>query len=60
MKLEITYEEHELLTEILEEHRRELLREIAKADHHEFKKRLRGKEQLLESVFDKLGRPATN
>jgi hypothetical protein len=54
MEVTITPEEMELLLEILEEHHRELLREIARTSHHEFKLVLRKKEKLLESVLLRL------
>jgi len=56
MELTLTSSEAELLLEILEEHQRGLLREIAKADHHEFKHTLKDKEVLIESMVDKLMR----
>jgi len=46
--------ERELLLEILEEHHRELLRDIARTKHHDFKDVLKKKEQLLESIVHKL------
>lgn len=46
--------ERELLLEILEEHHRELFREIARTKHHDFKHVLKQKEQLLESIVHKL------
>lgn len=54
MDLTLTSAERELLLEVLEEHHRELLREIARARHHEFKVALRSKEKLLESTLTKL------
>lgn len=54
MELTLTSAERELLLEVLEEHHRELLREIARAKHHEFKVALKGKEKLLESTVTKL------
>lgn len=54
MELTLTSAERELLLEVLEEHHRELLREIARARHHEFKVALRMKEKLLESTVTKL------
>ena len=46
--------EQELLLEILEEHHRELLREIARTKHRDFKHVLKRKEELLESIVHKL------
>jgi hypothetical protein len=54
MELRLTPEEHELLTEVLEERRRELLHEISRTDHHAFRIILRKKQKLMESVLDKL------
>jgi vacuolar-type H+-ATPase subunit E/Vma4 len=54
MELTLTSAERELLLEILEEHQRELLREIAKAKHHEFKSVLKNKEKTLESIVTKV------
>lgn len=54
MELTLTSAERELLLEVLEEHHRELLREIARARHHEFKVALKSKERLLESILTKL------
>jgi len=54
--MEITFSasERELLLEILEAHHRELLREISRTKHHDFKQDLKKKEQMLESIVDKL------
>lgn len=54
MDVTITPEEMDLLIEILEEHHRELLREISRTSHHDFKLVLRKKERLLESVLLRL------
>jgi hypothetical protein len=54
MELTLTSAEREMLLEVLEEHHHELLREIARARHHEFKVALRSKERLLESTVAKL------
>lgn len=54
MELILTPEEHELLSEVLEEHHRELVREISRTDRHEFRILLRKKEKLLESVLNKV------
>jgi len=47
--------ERELLLEIIEQHHRELLREIARTDQRGFKVILKNKEELLESMIHKLG-----
>ena len=54
MEVTITPEEMELLIEILEERHRDLLREISRTSHHEFKLVLRKKEKLLELVLLRL------
>ncbi len=54
MELTLTSEERDLLIAILEEHQRELLQEIARAAHHQFKAGLKNKEQLLEVLLEKL------
>jgi hypothetical protein len=55
MELTLTAEERELVTAILAERHRELLREISRTSHHDFKLVLRKNEQLLESILNKLG-----
>jgi hypothetical protein len=40
--------------EVLEDRQRELLREISRAMHHEFKTALKDNEKLLESILNKL------
>jgi hypothetical protein len=52
--LTLNDQERNLVFEILEEHQRMLLLEIAKTDHHDFKVALREKERLLESLLDRL------
>lgn len=54
MELILTNEEQELLLGILEQRYRELQKEIAHTDHHEFKLALRRNGQLLESVLGRL------
>jgi len=54
MELTLTSEEAELLLEVLEEHHRQFIREIARARHHEFKSALQSKEKMIESLVDKL------
>ena len=58
MELLLNLEEKRLVMEVLEEHHRQMLREISHTDHHEFKVALKKKEQLLESVLNKLSEPA--
>lgn len=59
MELIFTPEEHELVTEILEEHHRELLREICRTEHREFKTVLRRREEMVQGVLNKLARFAS-
>ncbi len=54
MELRLTDKEHELLLQLLQEQHKHLLREIAKADHHEFKTALRQRCAVLEGVLEKL------
>ena len=54
MELILNTEEQELLLRILEQRHRELLKEIAHTDHHEFKQGLRKNEKLLDSVVSRL------
>lgn len=54
MEVNFTFEENELLLQILEERLREFQKEICRTDHHDFKLVLRKKEKLLESVLNKL------
>lgn len=54
MELTLSYEERELLIELLEERHRQLLREISHTHHHEFRVTLKKHEQVLEGVIGKL------
>ncbi len=54
MEITITTEEKELLLEILRERRDAFLREISHADNRDFKCLLRRKEQLLESLLNRV------
>lgn len=54
LELMLNNEERNLMFEILEEHQRMLLLEIANTDHRDFKVALRKKERLLESLLDRL------
>jgi hypothetical protein len=54
MELTLTVEERELVLEIFGQRHRELLREISRTDHHEFKLALRKKEKLLDSVENRV------
>ncbi len=54
MELTLSAQEEELVRTILDEHYRELLREIAKSDTRDFRIDLTEKARLLESVLGKL------
>ena len=57
MELNLSAEEREVLAEVLEERHQELMREIFKTDHHEFKLALKKREKILEAMLDKVGIP---
>ena len=57
MELRLTDKEHGLLLELLQEQHKHLLRDIAKADHHEFRPALRDRCTALEGVMEKLRVP---
>jgi len=54
MELRLSTEEQQLLLEILEQRHRELLKEISRTDHHQFKQALRKNEQLFDSMLNRL------
>ncbi len=60
MELRLTYEEHELLLQLLQEHQKHLLLEIAKADHHDFKTALRHRCAAVEGIIGKLREPVAS
>lgn len=55
MNINLTEDEIEIAREILEQGYRELLLEIARAEHHEFKQALQRREKVLKSILEKLG-----
>ncbi|HLJ88446.1 MAG TPA: hypothetical protein VKZ53_16620 [Candidatus Angelobacter sp.] len=55
MTVTLNDEEEDVLREIIEACRRELLWEISRTSHHEFKEGLKHKELLLEAVLNKMG-----
>ena len=59
MELRLTAEEEDLLRDLLQEYQTHLLREIAKADHHEFRNGLRNRFSVLEAILEKLPRAGT-
>ncbi len=56
-ELRLTAEEEDLLRDLLQENQKHLLREIAKADHHEFRDGLRNRCAVLEAILAKLQTP---
>lgn len=61
MDLLLTAEERALLREMLEEHHRDLILEIARTDHHHFRQVLRKKQKVLEALLEKVaGELVTN
>ena len=52
MEITFTPEEHELIAEIMEEHHRELLREIARTEH-------RRREEMVQGLLNKLAKYAS-
>jgi len=57
MEMRLTEKEHTLLLEVLQEHHKHLLHEIAKADHHEFKMALHHRCDTLEEIMRKMHEP---
>ncbi len=55
MNINLTEQEADVARQILEQGYRELLLEIARAEHHEFKLALQQREKLLKALLDKLG-----
>lgn len=54
MELRLTKPQEELLLEVLQDHQRHLLHEIARAAHHDFKDRLLKRYSILEELLAKL------
>ena len=55
MTCEFSAEERELLLRILEEHHRQLEREMWKTNHRSFKEQIRGEQGMVEKLLTKLG-----
>ncbi len=55
MQLDLTREELDLVTDLLQERQIALLREISKTDHFDFRRMLKEREELLEGILNKLG-----
>lgn len=56
MELQLTREERALLLEILQEHHRDLLKEISHTGHPHFKFLLTKNEKLIEAMLEKVAR----
>ncbi len=54
VEVSLTASERELLLQVLEEHHRELLRDISRAEHHVFKAGLKENAARIESMLKKL------
>ncbi|MBZ5719160.1 MAG: hypothetical protein LAO03_02160 [Acidobacteriia bacterium] len=54
MELQLSPEEAEVVWDILADRHRELLREISRTSHHEFKITLRHREAVLDAVIKRL------
>lgn len=54
MELMLSSEEEKFLMEVLQERHRELLRELARTSHRDFKTVLKENAKLLESILEKL------
>ncbi|HET6181137.1 MAG TPA: hypothetical protein VFE61_29735 [Candidatus Sulfotelmatobacter sp.] len=54
MELELTGEDREFLSEVLERRLRELQKEISHTDHRDYKALLRGNEKRIESMLGRL------
>jgi hypothetical protein len=57
MNFSMTEDEAEVAKEILAQNHRELLLEISRAEHHEFKLALQQREEVLKRLLEKLGVP---
>ena len=54
MEVTLNTEELELLVAVLERRHREILHEISRTHHRDFKQRLRNDERLLDSMLNRL------
>lgn len=57
MNFNMTEDEAEVAREILAQSHRELLLEISRAEHHEFKAALQRREEVLKRLLEKLSVP---
>lgn len=56
MTIEFTDQEIDLLIEVMQTHQITLLRDIARADHRDYKQMLRGRLQEVENILGKVKR----
>jgi hypothetical protein len=54
MRIELTDQELDLVSEVMQLHQETLLRDIARADHRDYRQMLRARLQVVESVLGKL------
>ncbi len=54
MRLEFTDQELDLLSDVMQLHQETLLRDIARADHRDYRQMLRGRLQVVEGILGKL------
>ncbi|MGE5114567.1 MAG: hypothetical protein ACM3JB_27210 [Acidobacteriaceae bacterium] len=54
MRIELTDQELDLVSEVIQLHQETLLRDIARADHRDYKQMLRARLQLVEDLLGKL------
>lgn len=54
MRVEFTDQEIDLVNEVMQLHQDTLLRDIARADHRDYKQMLRGRLQVVESILGKV------
>jgi hypothetical protein len=57
MNINVTEQEAEVARQILEQGYRELLLEIARSEHHDFRIALQEREKLLKGLLEKMGVP---
>jgi hypothetical protein len=54
MELRLSAQEHHLLLEILEDRQKNLIHEIARTDHREFKHELQARYSLIDDVIKRM------
>lgn len=54
MRIEFTDQEIDLLDEVMQQHQETLLRDIARADHRDYKQMLRARLTIVEGILEKL------